>query len=144
MCKKTIASLLALACCLSFPAAALAESPQTTEQVQIAAPRLDSGNSVYSTLSISGQSATLLSSADDKNGTTKIVVTQVLQKKSGSRYSDVSGKSWTKTESRKSLRFSNSCTVDKGVTYRVKTTAKITGSKGTDTVTKYSTAVTCK
>lgn len=144
MCKKTIASLLALACCLSFPAAALAESPQTTEQVQIAAPRLDSGNSVYSTLSISGQSATLLSSADGKNGTTKIVVTQVLQKKSGSRYSDVSGKSWTKTESRKSLRFSNSCTVDKGVTYRVKTTAKITGSKGTDTVTKYSTAVTCK
>lgn len=144
MCKKTIASLLALACCLSFPAAALAESPQTTEQVQIAAPRLDTGNSVQSELTISGQSASLASTVYGKTGTTKIVVTQVLQKKSGSRYSDVSGKSWTKTDSKKSLRVSNSCTVDKGVTYRVKTTAKITGSNGTDTVTKYSTAVTCK
>lgn len=144
MCKKAISSLLALACCLSFPAAALAQTPETADQMQIVAPRLDSGNAVDSSLSISGASASLSSTVDGKAGTTKIVVTQVLQKKSGSRYSDVSGKSWTKTESKKSLRFSNSCTVDKGVTYRVKTTAKITGSKGTDTVTKYSTAVTCK
>lgn len=144
MCKKAIASLLALACCLSFPAAALAETPQASDQTQVIAPRLDSGNTVQSELTISGQSASLASTVYGKTGTTKIVVTQVLQKKSGSRYSDVSGKSWTKTDSKKSLRVSNSCTVDKGVTYRMKTTAKITGSNGTDTVTKYSTAVTCK
>lgn len=144
MCKKTIASLLALACCLSFPAAALAQTPETSNQVQIAAPRMETGNTVYSTMSISGRSAGLSSVINGKTGTTKIVITQVLQKKSGSGYNDVSGKKWTKTESSKTATLTNSCTVDKGATYRVKTTAKITGSKGTDTVTKYSTAVTCK
>lgn len=142
--KKFLAGILALACCLGTSAVALAKAPDVPNPPQIVSPRYATTNTVYSELSLSGSTATLTSRVDCKSGTTKVVITQVLQKKSGSGYSDVSGKSWTKTETKKAFSFKNTSSVSKGQTYRVKTTAKITGSGGTDTVTKYSAAVTCK
>lgn len=142
--KKFLASILALACCLGTSAVALAEAPDVPNPPQTVSPRYATTNTVSGILSISGSTATLKSTVNGKSGTTKITVTHVLQKKSGSRYSDVPGTSVTDTDSGDMMILKSTSSVSKGQTYRVKTTAKITGSGGTDTVTKYSAAVTCK
>lgn len=142
MCKKLVSVFLAAVCCLGLSAVSFAEAPESSP------PSIEtylvSGNTVYSELTISGTEADLYSSVTGKSGTTKITITHVLQKKSGTRYSDVSGTKATKNVSKVQAAFETYNTVERGQTYRVKTTAKITGSGGTDTVTKYSKAVTCR
>lgn len=71
--------------------------------------------------------------------TTKIVVTQILQKKNGNSWTEV--KSWNKTFDTWYCSYPNPYSLTEKGTYRVKTVAKV--YKGTDyeTVTTYSTEV---
>lgn len=140
MFKKLVSIILALTSCLCFSAAAMAAKP--AERAPIAAPRLVSGNSVQSVLRFSGNTAELYTNVTGKDGTTQIVVTQVLQQKTASGYRDVSGAKWTKTYRSMSSDTDNRFTVRSAGTYRIKATAKITGPNGTDTVTKNSSDVT--
>lgn len=142
MVKKFLSTILALSCCLGCSAATLAQ--EAPGNIPIAAPRYVSNNSVASVLSVSGTNGTMLSSINGKAGTTKIVITHVLQKKSGTQYSDISSTKHSRTYRSDSEDMSDDVALERGQTYRVKTTAKITGSGGTDTVTKYSKAVTCR
>lgn len=93
-------------------------------------------------LDISGGTATLYSEMGGDTDITKVVMTHTLQKKSGSSYSDVSGKSKSRTfYNNNTPTMTDTFSVTSG-TYRVKTTYKVTSPNGTDTHTAYSTAVT--
>ena len=72
--------------------------------------------------------------------TTKIVVNQVLQKKSGSQWNKVI--KWSKTVNSNVCHFSNTASVSSG-TYRVKTVAKVYKGTKYETIKHFSTKVSC-
>lgn len=140
--KKIISAILALTCCLGSSVMTMAQSAEPTNQM--VAPRFVSTNTAKSELTISGNLATMRSTVNGKDGTRKIVVSHVLQVKSGSNYLNLTNSKNSLTEDSGFALLKDYYTVTKGKTYRVMTTAKITGPNGTDTVTKYSRVVTCK
>lgn len=140
MFKKLVSIILALTSCLCFSAAAMAAEP--AEPAPVAAPRYVSGSTVNSQLTISGSKVTLTSQLKAKPGTTKMVVTQVLQQKTASGYRNVSGAKWTKTYTGKAAVMKNTYSVRSAGTYQLVTTAKITGPDGTETISGTSEAVT--
>lgn len=96
---------------------------------------------IRSTLVFSGKTANCMSYIRGIPGiTTKIVVTQVLQKKSGSEWTKV--KKWSKTVSASVCNFSNTASVSSG-TYRVKTVAKVYKGSSYETIKVFSTKVSC-
>jgi hypothetical protein len=97
---------------------------------------------ITSTLSISSKNATCQSNVQGITGTvTKIIITQTLQKKSNSTWSDVT--SWSKTVNTSGTRFNNTKSSISSGTYRVKTSAKVYSGSNYETVTAYSTTVSC-
>lgn len=97
--------------------------------------------SLSSQLLISGKTAICISDINGFTGVaTKIVVTQVLQKKSGSKWNMVI--KWSKTVNSSFCNFSNTASVSSG-TYRVKTVAKVYKGTKYETIKHYSTKVSC-
>ncbi|MCM1530190.1 MAG: hypothetical protein NC093_09380 [Alistipes sp.] len=92
-------------------------------------------------LTISGGTASCKSTIYGISGTTtKIVVTQILQKKDGNSWTEVT--SWNKTFNNWYCSYPNSHSLTNKGTYRVKTVAKVYKGTAYETVTTYSTEVT--
>jgi hypothetical protein len=99
-------------------------------------------DSASSSLSISSKNATSKSVVIGISGTTtKIIVTQTLQKKNGSSWEKVA--SWSKTFNSWYAIYTNSKSSLSSGTYRVKTSAKVYSGTSYETVTTYSTTVSC-
>lgn len=96
----------------------------------------------YNSLDINGSTATIYSEMSCDDGITRVDVTHVLQKKSGSSYSTVPGTSRSKTYYSGMVEFESNVACSEPGTYRVKTTYKITGPQGPETHTRTSQAVT--
>lgn len=97
-------------------------------------------NQAYSNLSISGGVASCKSTVYGISGTTtKIVVTQTLQKKSGNSWIEVTN--WSKTFNSWYCSYPNSYSPISSGTYRVKTVAKVYKGTSYETITVYSTEV---
>ena len=98
--------------------------------------------SANSSLYFSGKTAYCSSSVYGYSGTTtKIVVNQYLQKKSGSSWSNVW--SWHYTFNTWYCNYDNSRSSLASGTYRVKTVAKVYSGSNYETVTTYSGMVSC-
>lgn len=101
-------------------------------------PAYDIANEVSSELSINGTSATCSSYAFSSTAV-KIKVEQTLQKQSLWFWNDVSGATWTKTVSTRTIDFTNSKSSLSSGTYRVKSVFTLTNSSGeSETITIYS------
>lgn len=99
-------------------------------------------NYVTSMLNISSKTATCKSNVSGIPGTvTKITITQELQKKSGSTWTSIRGRGKTVYTSGTSFVQTYS-SLDSG-TYRVKTIAKVYSDTSYETVTAYSSTVSC-
>ncbi len=101
-------------------------------------------NSTYSTLSIRNNQATLDSGVDGDTCVVSVSATQTLEKFVALWiWSPVSGASWSKSKSGKSLEMHNQATLYESGTYRVKTVFTLTSNTGsTETITVYSNEVT--
>ncbi|MBR1823171.1 MAG: hypothetical protein IJ779_02935, partial [Ruminococcus sp.] len=98
--------------------------------------------SLVSTLSISNKAATCNSMVRGmSNLATKVVVTQTLQKKSGSTWNYVT--SWSKTFNSWLAMYSNSKSSLSSGTYRLKTVAKVYSGNSYETITIYSNTASC-
>jgi hypothetical protein len=97
---------------------------------------------ITSTLTISSKNAICQSSVIGNYGSvTKIILTQTLQKKINGSWSNVT--SWSDTVNTVSTRFTNTKSSISSGTYRVKTSAKVYSGSSYETVTAYSTTVSC-
>lgn len=135
MLKKWVSIILAMTFCFAMAVGVAASAPQKVGLRSVNQTRIT--NSV----DFSGRTAIISSEVWASSDTTKIVITHVLQKKSGSSYKNVSGTSITRTFYDSSADMEDSFPAEDGATYRVKTTCKVTSPKGTDTQTKTSKAV---
>lgn len=140
--KKIISAIIAIVTVFNFGISAYAE-PETQTYV-------DNGisvcylytNKVESALSISSKTATCKSTIRGISGTTtKIVVTQTLQKENGSSWDNVT--SWSKTYNSWYAIYKNTKSFLSSGTYRVKTVAKVYSGISYEIVTAYSRAVSC-
>ena len=130
--KKIVVLALVVSCCMALSVNAYAVQLRFINE-------LVGSNE----LTISGGEATLYSEVAGSADVTKVVMTHVLQKKSGSSYSNVRNTTFTRT-------FYNNCAPDMedtvdctaSGTYRVKTTYLVVSPRGTDNHTHYSVAVT--
>lgn len=132
MCKtmkrRIISLILALSLCFAFSVTAYARYIN-----EIAAD---------SELTTSNGKAVMYSSVYASADVTKIEMTQVLQKKNGTSFTDVSGTSASKTSYECVASMENTVSYSGSGTYRVKMTCKVTSPKGTDNHTEYSNTVT--
>ena len=94
-------------------------------------------------LSISGGKATMYSDMDGDSSITKVVITHVLQKKSGSSFTNVAGTSKSQTFYKSSPFKEDTVSCTGSGTYRVKTVYSVTGPEGTESHTIYSNSVSC-
>lgn len=136
MFKKLAATLCALCMFVSAGTTALAatEADVVSPDVGVVEPRYAYADYVDATLSISGGTAYVDGEAQGKSNVTKVKITAVLQKKSGSSWSTV--KSWSDTASDTYAYISETrSSLTSSATYRVKVTAVFNGS---ETVTVYS------
>jgi len=96
-------------------------------------------NACFSTLSVSGSTATCNSSLRGYYGlTTKIEVTQTLQVRDGNQWRQ--SKTWTATYYSHNCDLENTKTVYSGNTYRVKSEFKVYAGSNYETVYSYSTS----
>lgn len=126
--KRILPLLLAISLCLAFSVTAYA--------------RYINEIIATSQLTTSNGKAVMYTGLDAAANVTKIEMTQVLQKKNGSSYTNVSGTTVTETFSDCSASMENTVSYAGSGTYRVKTTCKVTSPKGTDNHTEYSNTVT--
>lgn len=135
MLKKWVSIILAVTFCFAMAVGVSAKTPQEIGLNSINQPQIING------IDFSGGDVIAFSEVKASSDTTKIVITHVLQKKSGSSYKNVSGTSVTRTFYDSLADMEDSFPAEDGATYRVKTTCKVTSPKGTDTQTKISKAV---
>lgn len=126
--KRILALLLAISLSLAFSVTAYAR--YINEIV------------ATSELTTSDGKAVMYSSVYAAADVTKIEMTQVLQKKNGTSFTDVSGTSASKTSYECSASMENKVSYTGSGTYRVKMTCKVTSPRGTDNHTEYSNTVT--
>lgn len=138
--KKLLSVVLAaVLLCTSSATTAFAEGSCTYAQSDISLA-YEIARTLDSVLSISGTTATCISTADGEN-TVSITVTQTLQKRGFLWiWGNVDGASWSRTVNGSSIRLSNTKSGLSNGTYRVKSVFKLTDTNGkTETVTIYST-----
>ena len=97
---------------------------------------------VSSGLTISGTTATCRSVAVGLVGVTNITVTQTLQRKNGSSFSNVSGALWSISENDDYVNFENTKSGLSSGTYRVKSFFTVKKGSTTEEITSYSREVT--
>ncbi len=130
--KKFLSIILAVSFCFAFSVNAFAIQPRYIYALVIS-----------NELTVSDGQAVMYSDVSGAADITKVVMTHVLQKKSGSSYSNVRNTTFTRTFHNNPIPDMEDIVDFTGPgTYRVKTTYMVTGPRGTDTHTQYSTAVT--
>lgn len=140
--KKVISTIISVVIMLCLSLTAFAEPElQTPSDTDISVCYLYT-DKISGTLSISNKTATCKSTVRGISGsTTKIVITQTLQKKSGSSWNKDS--SWSKTYNSWYAIYTNSKESLSSGTYRVKTVAKVYCGTNYETITAYGNEVSC-
>ena len=140
--KKVISTIISVVIILCLSLTAFAEPElQTPSDDDISVCYLYT-DKISGTLSITNKAATCKSTVRGISGTTtKIVITQTLQKKNGSSWTKYG--SWTKTFNSWYAIYSNSKESLSNGTYRVKTTADVYSGSKYETVTAYSKTASC-
>ena len=139
--KKLLVIFLAVVTLLSCSANALAldETENINDEIELCYLYT---SSVSSNISISSKTATCNSIVTGIIGTTtKIVITQRLQKKNGDSWSNV--KSWTKTVNGYTTSFTNKKSSLASGTYRTRTIAKVYKGSAYETIKVNSSTATC-
>lgn len=128
--KKAI-SVIALAMCFVFAISSFAmAATKPTDSVQ-----WNSGATCTPVLSISGSTAKCKLYVTAENPNHSITATVMLQKESGGSYTNVN--TWSKLTGKGSLNFSDTYSPVSGSGYRLKAIVYVTGSGGTDTITRF-------
>ena len=139
--KKLLVIFLAVVTLLSCSANALAlgETENINDEIDLCYLYT---NGVTSLISIKSKKATCTSKVIGLSGiTTKIVITQRLQKKNGDSWSNV--KSWTKTYNQASAVYVNKKGSLASGTYRTRTIAKVYKGSAYETIKVNSSTTTC-
>ncbi len=130
--KQILPFLLAISLCVMFPVTANAVTVRYINEIEAS-----------SELTVSNGKAVMYSNVYAATNVTKIEMSQVLQKKSGSKYTDVPDTATsTRTFYRTSASIEDTVSFSGSGTYRVKMTCKVTSPNGTDTHYEYSKALT--
>lgn len=137
--KQILASVLTVACLFTcFTATASAKSNSTYAVGDTASPLYEIANSTFSALGFVGTTAECMSQASGLD-TVKITVVQTLQKYSGWFWIWDDVATWSKTENRSTISFTNKKSGLSSGKYRVKSVFTLTNSSGkTETLTVYS------
>ena len=136
--KKLLSLILCLI--LSISCFAFTTNAAVIENETVS-PMYNYTSAVTSTLSISSKTATCKSTIVGKTGvTTKIVITQRLQKKNDDSWNNV--QTWTKTVNAVNATFTNTKSSLATGTYRTRTIAKVYKGTAYETIYKNSTTVT--
>ncbi len=139
--KRILSVLIAMTVILScsINASALIKDEFVDEEVVL---RYQYATNVLSSISISSKTATCKSTVVGQSGVaTKIVITQYLQKKSGSDWNNV--QSWTKTFNQASAIYTNKKSSLSSGTYRTRTVAKVYSGNNYETIKQNSSTATC-
>ena len=137
--KKLIAaSIAALLMTVSSVNTILIPANAAVVEDEIIAPCYLYTDKVTSSISISGTTAIINSEVYAYSSATKIYITQYLQKKSGSSWTQV-GSGHTGVYYSKSASMTNTVSSLSSGTYRVKTVAKVFSGTSYETITNYST-----
>lgn len=140
--KKLLSFLTAIAIVLSSSVFAYAEEYDSYVPDEPIIEEYSYTNSISSGLAISNKIAYCSSSVVGYYGTTtKIIVTQTLQKKAGASWTGTS--TWTKTFNSWYANYDNTKSSLIGGTYRLKTVAKVYKGSNYETITVYSYERTC-
>ena len=136
----SLLTMVVLMLCFSINAFALEEEPPVPDDPE--EPYLYT-REISSTLSISGNTATCLSEVYGKPGhVTKIEITQTLQQTfNGASWYYIA--SWNNTYYSTTALYINTKTPMSSGNYRVKTEAKVYNGSSYETITSYSTTITC-
>lgn len=113
-----------------------------TMTVSAVEPRYSYTNYASSSLSISDNEATCISSVSAKSTATKITATQYLEKKNGTTWSTVSGGTWSDSANGISLNMFNSKSNLSSGTYRLRTVIKVYSGTSYESFEKISSEVT--
>lgn len=141
--KKLIAaSIAALLMSVSSVNTVLVPVNAAVVEDDVVAPYYSYTNDVTGYISISGTTATMTSKVNGKSSATKIYITQYLQKKSGSSWSQV-GAGHTGVYYSKSATMTNTVSSLSSGTYRVKTVFKVFSGTSYETITDYSLTTSC-
>lgn len=131
--RITAFAVAVLMVCAVCPLSSIAANNEVIPTIQ---RRWSNTDQISMALDVSGTTATCGSKILGNPGTTKIVATFVLERKTGSTYTNV--KTWpTKTVNGEVLRFSDTCTLTKGGTYRFSVSAVVTRNGTDETVTAW-------
>ena len=137
--KKLIAaSVAALLMTVSSVNTVLVPANAAVVEDEVVSPYYSYTNSVTSSISISGTTATITSRINGGSSVTKIYITQYLQKKSGSSWTQI-GAGHTGTYYSTSAIMQNKVTSLSSGTYRLKTVTKVFSGTSYETITNYST-----
>lgn len=141
--KRILSILVAGFMALSMGICSYAEPDQDANYDDIIAAEYLYAENARSLLSISSsKKATCTSVVEDDNGdVTKIVLTQVLQKKDGSNWVTYAG--WGGTFNQSSVTSTRTREPVSSGSYRFKTIAKVYKGTKYETITTYSKAVSC-
>jgi hypothetical protein len=131
--RITAVALAVLMVCAVCPRSSAAASDRSTSGI---ISFWTNTSQISIALDVTGTTATCGSKITGHPGTTKIVATFVLERKSGGTYTNV--KTFpTKTVYGEVLRFSDTCTVTSGYTYRLSVSAVVTRNGTNETVTAW-------
>lgn len=136
-CKRIIAAIMAMGLVATSLTTAVSAADLSSGNIDIVEPAYVIANNPVSRVTISGTTATCYSST--RGNATTISITQTLQVKKTTVWSNVKDATWTKTVNANSITMRNfKYDLDSG-TYRLKSEYTLTAKDGTtETITVYS------
>lgn len=136
-CKRIIAAIMAMGLVATGLTTAVSAADLSSGNIDIVEPAYAIANNPVSRVTISGTTATCYSST--RGNATTISITQTLQVKKTTVWSNVKDATWTKTVNANSITMRNfKYDLDSG-TYRLKSEYTLTAKDGTtETITVYS------
>lgn len=136
-CKRILAAIMAMGLVATGLTTAVSAADLSSGNIDIVEPAYAIANNPVSRLTISGTTATCYSST--RGNATTISITQTLQVKKTTVWSNVKDATWTKTVNANSITMRNfKYNLDSG-TYRLKSEYTLTAKDGTtETITVYS------
>ena len=136
-CKRILASIMAMGLVATGLTTAVSAADLSSGNIDIVEPAYAIANNPVSRVTISGTTATCYSST--RGNATTISITQTLQVKKTTVWSNVKDATWTKTVNANSITMRNfKYDLDSG-TYRLKSEYTLTAKDGTtETITVYS------
>lgn len=136
-CKRILAAIMAMGLVATSLTTAVSAADLSSGNIDIVEPAYVIANNPVSRVTISGTTATCYSST--RGNATTISITQTLQVKKTTVWSNVKDATWTKTVNANSITMRNfKYNLDSG-TYRLKSEYTLTAKDGTtETITVYS------